>query len=85
MPVRFDVMHVGWTEYKPVPIGNWLRFVKWYIVGFNFRKIGMLTRISLAGLAMYIPIGLYLGIVEETRLAMAIAVVLIVKVLRKWM
>lgn len=31
---------------------------------------------------MYIPIGLYLGI-EETRLAMAVAVVLIVKVLRK--
>jgi hypothetical protein len=43
----------------------------------------MLTRISLVGLAMYIPIGLYLGIVEETRLAMTIAVVLIIKALRK--
>lgn len=42
----------------------------------------MLTRISLAFLAMYIPIGLYLGIVEETRLAMVVAVVLIVKILR---
>jgi hypothetical protein len=43
----------------------------------------MLTRISLVGLAMYIPIGLCLGIVEETRLAMTIAVVLIIKALRK--
>jgi hypothetical protein len=83
MPVRFNVRHVGRSEYEPVPVGHWLRFVKWYIVGFNFRKIGMLTRISLVGLAMYIPIGLYLGIVEETRLAMAVAVVLIVKILRK--
>lgn len=43
----------------------------------------MLTRISLVGLAMYIPIGLYLGIVEETRLAMVLAVLLIIKALRK--
>jgi hypothetical protein len=43
----------------------------------------MLTRISLVVFSLYIPFGLYLGIVEETRLAMLIVVVLIVKVLRR--
>ena len=38
MPVRFNVRHVGESEYKPVPVGHGLRFGKWYIVGFNFRK-----------------------------------------------
>lgn len=38
MPLRIDVRHVGESENRPVLVGNGLRFIKWYIVGFNFRK-----------------------------------------------